>query len=65
VSPKQTVHEDYSLKKFFGLDLAGQAVAAAAKARMEAAMEAFMLMFELIEVGKVDTFEGVLLEMFG
>jgi hypothetical protein len=32
-----------SLKKFFGVDLAGPAVAATAKARMEAATEAFML----------------------
>jgi hypothetical protein len=35
---------DCSLKKFFGVDLAGPAEAMAAKARMEAATEAFMVM---------------------
>jgi hypothetical protein len=61
MSHRQFVHGHCSLKKFFGVDLAGPAVALAAKARMEATIEAFMLTVGLIEVGKAGSFERVLL----
>jgi hypothetical protein len=41
------------LKKFMGEDLAGPAETATAKAMMEAATEAFMLMVGVVEAGKV------------
>jgi hypothetical protein len=58
---RQFAYGRYSLKKFLGVDLAGPAVAVAAKAIMEATMEAFMLTVGLVEVGKSGSFERALL----
>jgi hypothetical protein len=65
MSRRQFVCGLCSLKKFFGVDLAGPAVAVAAKARIEAAMEAFMLIVGLDGVRKSGSFERLLLKMFG